>query len=87
MSKSRKKLLVAASIAGLVAANLASAAPAFAEDMALEHCYGINACKGMGACGGKGSSCAGTNACKGQGLLDVPQGTCMKIQGGSLKAV
>ncbi len=85
--KMRKSALVAASVAGLIAAaNLAVSTPAQAATGELEHCYGVNACKGMGACGGKGSSCAGTNACKGTGFVDVAKGSCEKIQGGRLTA-
>jgi uncharacterized membrane protein len=85
----KNKMLIAASIAGLIAAAGAGvmSPSAFAATGELEHCSGINACKGMGACGGKGHSCAGKNACKGQGYVDVAKGSCMKIQGGSLTAV
>ena len=80
----KKKMLIAASIAGLMTAAVTSvAATAHAEDV---HCYGVNKCKGTGECGGKGASCAGTNACKGQGWLSVPEGTCTKIEGGRLTA-
>ena len=80
----KKKMLLAASIAGLMAATAASVATtAHAEDV---HCYGINKCKGTGDCGGKGTSCHGTNACKGQGWLSLPEDTCLKIEGGRLTA-
>ena len=71
MSKSnKKKVLLAASIAGLmaVAGVPASTGIAYAE----VNCAGANACKGMGDCGGKGHSCAGQNACKGQGWVKLP---------------
>ncbi len=81
----KKSALVAASIAGLIAAaNVALVSPAVAGTSETEHCANINACKGMGACGGKGNSCAGKNACKGQGFVDVAKGSCTKIQGGQL---
>ena len=88
---SRKRKLIMASVAGLLAAGaiLVQTQNAQAEMGAkegMESCYGINACKGMGECGGKGHSCAGMNECKGAGSLGVPTGTCMKIQGGSLTA-
>lgn len=80
----RKKMLLAASVAGLVAAAMTSASvPAHAEDV---QCYGINKCKGTGDCGGKGASCHGTNACKGQGWLSLPEEICLKIEGGRLTA-
>jgi len=65
---SKKKALLAASVAGLIAATgmILPATSVYAEDV---HCTGINACKGTGECGGKGHSCAGQNACKGQGWV------------------
>ena len=81
----KKKMLIAASVAGLLATvGSGFLSQANAAQGELEHCYGINACKGNGACGGKGSSCAGKNACKGQGFVDVAKDSCLKIQGGSL---
>lgn len=79
----KKKMLLAASVAGLVAAAMTAAAPAQAEDV---KCYGVNKCKGTGDCGGKGSSCHGTNACKGHGWLSMPEDVCLKIEGGRLTA-
>ena len=83
MTISKKKMLLAASIAGLmtVAASGAATTAIAAESVP---CYGINACKGTGDCGGKGYSCAGKNACKGQGFVKLPSDTCTRIQGGSL---
>ena len=81
MTISKRKMLVAASIAGLmtVAASAASTSAIASEN---RPCYGINACKGTGDCGGKGYSCAGKNACKGQGFVDVPSADlCAKIGG------
>ncbi len=80
----KKKMLLAASVAGLMAAAVTSvSAVAQADDV---HCYGINKCKGTGDCGGKGNSCKGTNACKGQGFLTVSSDSCTKISGGRLTA-
>ncbi len=78
--KSKKKMLLAASVAGLLAmTGTISSQAVYAADVA---CAGVNACKGMGDCGGKGSSCAGKNACKGQGWVSVPtQDLCKKIGG------
>ena len=83
--QSRKKSLIAASIAGLIAMAGSVMIPSvtFAAD---ENCYGINACKGKGDCGGKAHSCAGLNGCKAQGYVKLPAGTCVKIQGGSTTA-
>ena len=85
MATSKKKMLVAASIAGLMAVASSAAAPVA---MAAESvpCYGINACKGTGDCGGKGYSCAGKNACKGQGFITLPADICTRINGGALTA-
>ena len=83
--KIKKSALIAASVAGLIAAaNLGFSAPAQAATGELENCYGVNACKGAGACGGKGHSCAGANACKSTGYVQVAKGACEKIQGGRL---
>lgn len=79
----KKKMLIAASVAGLMAASMTGASVAHAEDVA---CYGVNKCKGTGDCGSKGASCHGTNACKGQGFLMLPSDTCLKIEGGRLTA-
>lgn len=81
----RKKTLLAASVAGILAVAGSITAPqaAFAEDVA---CWGINKCKGTGDCGGKGHSCHGQNTCKGQGWVGVKdEATCLKIEGGSLQ--
>lgn len=85
----RVKGLVAASVAGILAAVGAAAisqpVQAAGEDAGGKvACYGVNKCKGTGACGGKGHSCAGANACKGQGYLEIEKDTCLKIEGGRL---
>ena len=87
----KKRALVAASVAGLLAAGLfglGSRAQANESEEAGDDtpCYGINKCKGVGACGGAGHSCAGQNACKGQGYLEIEKDTCLKIEGGRLTA-
>jgi uncharacterized membrane protein len=85
MAPSKKKMLIAASIAGLmtVAASQATTSAIAAESVP---CYGINACKGTGDCGGKDYSCAGKNACKGTGFVKLPADTCTRINGGKLTA-
>ena len=84
-TSNKKKMLVAASIAGLMAVSTTVAATnALAGEAA--PCYGVNACKGTGDCGGKGYSCAGNNACKGQGFIKIDKDVCTRIQGGSLTA-
>ena len=77
----KKKMLLAASVAGLIAVATATlpASTVYAADVA---CSGVNACAGKGDCGGKGHSCAGKNACKGQGYVNVPTGDlCAKLGG------
>ena len=85
----KKRALVAASVAGLLAAGLfglGSRAQANEAEEAGDDapCYGINKCKAVGACGGTGHSCAGQNACKGQGYLELDKDACLKIEGGRL---
>lgn len=83
---SRKQALLAASVAGLVAAaGIAFGQSAQAEEASSKvPCYGINKCKGAGDCGGKGHTCAGQNGCAGQGYIKLEKETCLKIKGGSL---
>ena len=85
----KKRVFVAASVAGLLAAaglaSMNSSAHA-AEEAGHVPCYGINKCKGSGDCGGKGHSCSGKNECKGQGFLKLEKDTCLKIEGGRLTA-
>ena len=81
MAKSnKKKMLLAASVAGLLAVSgvALSAGNVFAADV---NCAGVNACKGTGDCGGKGNSCAGKNACKGTGWVKTSAEVCQKIGG------
>ncbi len=83
-ARNRKKALVAASIAGLMAvagSSVLLSGTASAEDVA---CYGVNKCKGTGDCGGKGSSCAGKNACMGQGFIKISKDNCLRIKDGRL---
>ena len=83
----KQRTLLAASVAGLLAAvGSVRAGPvqAAAEGGEKVHCYGVNKCKGTGDCGGKGHSCAGMNACQGQGYIDFKQDDCLRIQGGRL---
>lgn len=85
MNKSKKKVLLAASVAGLLAVTGGLLAPGVAyADVA---CSGINACKGTGDCGGKGHSCAGQNACKGEGWKNVADEAACTAAGGTVYAV
>ena len=81
----KKKAMIAASIAGMMAVAGSAVFPPAAYAAGVP-CYGINACQGKGDCGGKGHSCAGKNACKGKGYVSLPdKETCLKINGGSLE--
>lgn len=80
----RTRGIVAASVAGLMAAAGAVAMSGLAQAGEQVACYGINKCKGAGDCGGKGHACAGKNACKGAGTIKLDKETCLKIEGGRL---
>ena len=83
----KKRALIAASVAGLMAAGTVAAAArsAQAADEGKEvPCYGINKCKGTGECGGKGHSCAGKNDCGGKGYINLSKEDCLRIKDGSL---
>ena len=86
MDVKTQRALVAASVAGLLAAAGAAGfgRSAQAEDAPKVPCYGINKCKGTGDCGGKGHTCSGQNACAGQGYLKLEKETCLKIKDGRL---
>ena len=86
MAISKKKMLLAASVAGLMTVAASAADTMMSPAAESVPCYGINACKGTGDCGGKGSSCAGKNACKGQGFIKLAADTCSRINGGTLTA-
>jgi len=88
MQAKRQRALLAASVAGILAA---AGGTLFGQTVqAVEegnvHCYGINKCKGTGACGGKAHSCAGQNECNGQAWLETSEDLCLKINGGRLTA-
>lgn len=79
--KSKKKMFLAASVAGLLAMTgaLVASNAVYAAEVA---CSGVNACKGTGDCGGKDHGCAGKNACKGQAWLNFPsEELCTKVGG------
>ncbi len=86
MNVKTRQALVAASVAGLLAAagGAGFGRQGQADDTKDGPCYGINKCKGTGDCGGKGHTCAGKNACAGQGYLKLNKETCLKIKDGRL---
>jgi uncharacterized membrane protein len=74
-----KNSLLPMALAGSLAAALSAvSAPAFAEDAAMEKCYGV-ALKGQNDCAaGAGTTCAGTSTVDYQknAWKLVPAGTC-----------
>ena len=90
MDVKKQRALLAASVAGLVAAaglsSLGKSAQAADETESKVPCYGMNKCKGTGDCGGTDHACAGKNACAGQGYLKLDKETCLKIKDGRLTA-
>lgn len=87
MDGKTQRTLIAASVAGLVAAAglMASAHTAQAAGEGEKvPCYGINKCQGSGDCGGKDHGCAGKNTCGGQGYISLDKETCLRIKDGRL---
>lgn len=82
----KQRVVLAAAVAGLVAAGVVSFGSHVQAEEEHVPCYGINKCKGTGDCGGKGHACSGKNECKGQGFLKLEEDTCLKIEGGRLTA-
>lgn len=84
MKKNKIKVVAASSI--LAAALIANASIAHAGKEGYEKCQGI-AKAGMNDCGANGHSCAGQAAVDGDPneWIYVPEGTCEKIVGGSVK--
>jgi uncharacterized membrane protein len=85
----RSTLVIAAALAGTVAAPLAFAqsGPAAKPDFKFEKCYGVVKA-GSNDCQTATSSCAGTSKRDAQGdaWVYLPAGSCGKIVGGSLEA-
>ncbi|HXV27519.1 MAG TPA: hypothetical protein VD913_00995 [bacterium] len=81
--ENKKKMLLAASVAGLLAVTgfIGTTNTVYAEGV---HCSGINACKGTGACAGAGNECAGKNACKGLGVTETASADECAAQGGTV---
>ena len=78
----KKKMLLAASVAGLLAVTgMMGASNVYAEEV---NCSGVNACKGTGACKGAGNECAGKNACKGLGWTKAATAEECTGQGGTV---
>lgn len=75
---------VATAISGLIALGIAGSAAA--AEAKMEKCYGISKA-GKNDCQTNTSACSGTAKKDGQkdAWIYVPQGTCDKIVGGSLK--
>ena len=82
--ESKKRALIAASVAGLMAAALVGVSQPVQAAEGKVPCYGVNKCKGTGDCGGKGHGCAGKNECGGKGYIKLDKDDCLRIKGGSL---
>jgi len=80
----RTHAIAATAITGLIALGIAG--PAAAAEAKMEKCYGISKA-GKNDCQTNTSACAGTAKKDSQkdAWIYVPQGTCDKIVGGSLK--
>lgn len=82
---SKKNVIIASAIAGVLAVAAAPAASADTGGADMEKCYGVSK-KGMNDCATAGHSCAGSAVKDNQGdaFLMMPKGLCEKIVGGSL---
>jgi uncharacterized membrane protein len=84
----KSKYTLTAAIAGILALSLAGiSGQAFAGKPGMEKCQGI-AKTGQNDCGTSKHACAGQAAADGDAeeWVYVPEGTCAKIAGGSVKA-
>ena len=83
----RKKLLVAASIAGIMAASssVAMAGSSFpGHDSGNKSCPGMNGCRGMASCKGGKHSCPGKHSCAGGQNGCSGKGAAAKVEDGKL---
>jgi len=81
MNKSTKGMMIAASVATLLASGVVMAGGSAPKAEPKVHCAGINACKSQGECAGDGHGCAGANTCKGKGWVDVSPKECADKKG------
>lgn len=82
----KKKMLVAASIAGLMASStLAMAGSSFPgqDSMNKSHCS-MNGCKGTASCKGSASCKSGKNGCKAQCNFNGSSKAAAKVEDGKL---
>jgi hypothetical protein len=82
MNKSTKGMMIAASVATLLAGSLVMADSSAKVETDV-HCAGVNACKAHGECAGDGHGCGGKNSCKGKGWVTLSAKEC-KAKGGSV---
>lgn len=82
----KSNMLIHSAIASLIMLGTASATEALAAKPGFEKCMGI-AKAGMNDCGTSKHSCAGMAKVDGdkEEWLYVPEGTCKKIVGGTVK--
>lgn len=82
--RTKKSVLLASAVAGLLAVGATGAVVQAAEGAKVK-CYGVNECKGRGACAGAANACAGKNGCRGQGFVEVEsEKACLEMKGGRL---
>jgi uncharacterized membrane protein len=87
MKSTLKGALIAATVAGLFAANAGLAADegkVIKNESEEVKCSGINSCKGKGSCAGAGHECAGKNGCKGQGWVKTASARACTDKGGKV---
>jgi hypothetical protein len=86
MNPTGKGMMIAATVAALLAGGAIRAADAAPKTAATVHCGGLNGCKGQGACAGSANSCKGQNACKGKGWSEMTAADCKDKGGKAMKA-
>ncbi len=86
MNNTGKGMMIAATVAALLAGGVVRAADSTAKTAANIHCGGVNSCKGTGACAGKDNACAGKNTCKGKGWMEMSKAECKEKGGKVMKA-
>ena len=81
----RKKLLVAASIAGLMTTTIAMAGSSFPGQDSMKKTCCMNKCGGKHSCKGAKNSCGGQkNACKSECAVKGASDTAAKVADGKL---
>jgi len=87
MNKKQTIALSTAIVAGLTLASTSTISAA--KDVKMEKCYGVAGAGHNDCAAGPGTSCAGTSKVDDQknAWIYIPEGTCERLTGGSLKAM